>query len=62
MGIAQTIKAGRMAGDPITPQAIADFAKATWDDWRCALNRGEHERASELEAEFDALCALFQET
>lgn len=61
MGIASTIKAGRLAGDVFTSQAIADFAKQAWEDWRSALNRGDHEAAAAHEAEFDELCAMFQE-
>ncbi len=62
MGIAQTIRAGKLAGSAYTSQAIADFAKHAWDEWRAALNRGDHENAKVHEDEFDALCALFQET
>lgn len=61
MGISQTIRAGRMAGDTITSQAVADFAKQAWDAWRAALARGDAEAAEAHEAEFDELCKLFQE-
>lgn len=61
MGISSSIKAVRMAGGEVTPQAIADFSKQVWDDWRRALNHGRTDEARELETEFEALCALFQE-
>lgn len=62
MGLASAIKGTILAGGEITPQAIADLSKQVWDDWRRALNRGDVETAKELEAEFDALCTLFQES
>lgn len=62
MGIASAIHATQMAGGKITPQAIADLSKQIWDDWRRALNRGDMEAATELEAEFNDLCKLFQES
>ena len=61
MGIASTIKSGRLAGGQITGQAVADFASHAWRDTRAPSQGGDAEAAKVHAAEFNALCELFQE-
>ena len=61
MGISHAIKAMAMAGEKISSQVIGDFAMQVWRDRQAAMKAGRFGEALNLEQEFDALCALFQE-
>lgn len=60
MPASDAIRATLQAGGSMTSQAVADFAKQSYDDMLRSLRAGRLREAREHEAEFERLCELFQ--